>query len=177
LVVVLYAVLTALVAAASGAAAWRNVAQFLVVRELAPLVEAEVLATAPPEHGVPGGWPSPARIDDVRVAAAYRDYARDRRMSLLVLGELVVLTAGAGMGATLPLVLRGGWYLWPSGVALLAALVGLFMRLRAQNAWTQIARQYELRRVQLRDVPAPAPPPAASRWTRWWSRPRPAPPD
>lgn len=149
LFLVVYTTLMTGLALACALLARRNFKAFRRTRGRPPLDPNEVYAAPAPTTAVPRSWPQPLSVDDHRLAAAYRDYARDRRASLLVIGELLVLTGGAALGASIPLGIRGGWYLWPGIGALMVALVGLFLRLRAEFGWTSVARRYDLRRADL----------------------------
>jgi hypothetical protein len=144
----------------------RNIAEFRRVRARAPLVNAEILGVAAPRTTMPRGWPQPSTIDDRRIVAAYRDYARDRGESLALLGELLVLAAGAALGASIPSVVAGGWHAWPAALALVVGAFGVLLRRRAEQRWSDVAARFERRRADLHGSAAPTAVPARRPWLR-----------
>jgi hypothetical protein len=130
---------------------WRD------TRRRPPLEPAEVFAAAPATNLVPSNWPPPSTLPDARLAAAYRDYARERRHSLVLAGDLAVVAGGAALGASLPSAVDGGgWQTWPAAAAVLAAAVGLLLRHRGQEKWGEVSRLYEQRRLHLNQSKAAA---------------------
>lgn len=160
------------------AAAWRcaltgrrNLAAAAAARGRAPLEPDEVAAGNPPASSTPTSWPGPATLADPVLAAAYRDYARERRETWVLWGEVVVLAASAALGASVAGVLRGGWHTWPFVAALLAGVFGVVLKRSGEQKWTHIAVLYARRVTALRRPPAaePAPPPAEAP-PSWWRR-------
>jgi hypothetical protein len=166
----LWAIACLVLAVGSTRVALRNLAEFRRTRTREPLEVGEIFSGEPPRSVVPDSWPSPASVDQQRTAAAYRDYARERRESVILTGELMLLTAGAGLGASLALLLRGGWHMLPSAVALLVGALGIIVKRHGEQRWTDVARLYERRRAQLHDgaVAAEQPPRRRPRWLRRW---------
>lgn len=68
-------------------------------------------------------WPKASGVTEPRVASACRDYAYKRRETVVLVGELVLITAGAALGASLPGAVEGGWRLWPVGLCATSAVV------------------------------------------------------
>jgi hypothetical protein len=146
----------------------RNLSRARHVRQVPPLETGEIVASAPPSRKVPAGWPEPVAITDRRVAAAYRDYARERADVRAMAGELLILASGAALGAAVPGLVAGNWRAIPGGVALAAGAVGVQLRRGFEHKWTRIATRYELRRREL-GAPAesPVPAPRRRRLFRW----------
>ncbi len=142
----------------------RNLREAASARRRPPLEPAEVAAGARPVSSAPTGWPRPADIGDAPLAAAYRDYARDRRETAVLLGELLILTAGAALGASIPDALRGGWESWPFLAALLFGALGVILRRRGEVWWVHVAAIYARRLGDLQTPPVP--PPAVPPWWR-----------
>lgn len=138
----------AMLAAAYGCyrVAYTNWVEAARLAGLPPLDVADILAV--PERGnlAPKGWPDPESLDDYRVAAAYRDLARDRRDSLLMWGELVLLFASAWLGLTVSTILDGLAALSSLPPALVG-VAGLLARYRANDRWGYVARVYDRARV------------------------------
>lgn len=142
-------VLSAIAVACVLAARW-NYGGWRETRRRPPLEPSEVFAAAPATTVVPSNWPAPSTLPDARLAAAYRDYARDRRDSLVLAGDLAVVAGGAALGASLPTAVDGGgWQTWPAAAAVLVAAVGLLLRHRGQEKWVEVSRLYEQRRLHL----------------------------
>jgi hypothetical protein len=168
---VLWAIACLVLAAGSTRFAMRNLAEFRRARTREPLEVGEILSGEPPRSVVPDSWPSPATICQQQSAAAYRDYARERRESVVLTGELMLLTAGAGLGASLASLLRGGWHMLPAAVALLVGAFGIIIKRHGEQRWTDVARLYERRRAQLHGGPVDAELPRRRRprWLHpWW---------
>jgi hypothetical protein len=143
-----------------GWAALRNWRRYRLIRTLPPLDHAEIVDTAPPAVAAPRRWPTTASVDDHRIAAAYRDYAQDKRDAAVLLGDLTVLTAGAALGATFLGLFRGGTHALTPGLAVLAGAFGLVYRYAYGQRWATISLLYEHRRAELHT--AATPPPAAT---------------
>lgn len=161
------------VAAARLCARWgaRNLTCAGAVRRRPPLEPEEVAAGNRPASGTPASWPTPAMITDPVLAAGYRDYARERRESRVLWGEVIVLGASAALGASVPGLFRGGWGSWPFAGALLAGAFGVALRRSGEQKWTRVAVLYARRVTALRQpaVP-PAEPLPALPATPWWRR-------
>jgi hypothetical protein len=160
------------------AAAWccarwgtRNVSCARAARSRPPLEPAEVTAGNRPASSAPASWPAPATMTEVTLAAAYRDYARERRETRVLWGELIVLASSAALGASVPGLLRGGWETWPFAGALLAGAFGVALKRSAEQKWTRVAVLYARRVTALRHpAPAPAEPLPSPPATPWWRR-------
>lgn len=160
-------------AAAWWCARWgaRNLTWARAVRRRPPLEPAEVAAGNRPASSAPASWPAPATITDPVLAAGYRDYARERRETRVLRGEVIVLAASAALGASVPGLLRGDWGTWPFAGALLVGAFGVVLKRSGEQRWTQVAVLYARRVTALRQPspppaePLPAPPP-----TPWWRR-------
>lgn len=72
------------------------------------------------------------------MAAAYRDYAYERREAVVLVGELVLVTAGAALGASLPGAVEGGWRIWPVGLCLVAAAIGVLVERNGEQRWNEV---------------------------------------
>ena len=141
------ALLTAGCAARIG---WRNLEGFRRELRTEPLEVDEVLTDATPPRKLPHQpWPVARAVTEPRVAAAYRDYAHERRETAVLVGELVLVTSGAALGASLPGLAHGGWQLWPSALCLAAAATGVLIKREGEQRWTEVADSYEQRRAQL----------------------------
>lgn len=136
---------------------------------MSPLDHAEVVHAAPPAITAPRRWPPTASLEDHRIAAAYRDYAQDKRDTAVLLGDLTVLTAGAALGATFLGLFRGGTHALTPGLAVLAGAFGLVYRHASGQRWATISLLYERRRAELRTA-ATTQPAATSRRTRGFFR-------
>lgn len=149
----------------SAIAARGNLTRLGDVRRRAPLEVAEILAAPPPARRAPRRWPEAATLDDARVAAAYRDYAYERRESLALFAEALLLIGGAALGASILDALKG----WPHVLTPVAsgtvAVFGVMLRRIGEDAFTLHARRYERRRATLLAV-APEPPRQRRRWFR-----------
>lgn len=104
------------------------------------LVSAGRRDTSPPRH-----WPHPGAATDRRVLAGYRDYARERADALTLWAELGLLASGAALGASVPMVLRGGWGVAPATGFLLTGLLSAAVRHLRVRRWTALAEQYARR--------------------------------
>lgn len=147
----------------------RNLAAGQAVLRRPPLEPTEVAAGNPPASSVPTSWSSPTTLDDPALAAAYRDYARERRETVVLWGEVIVLSASAALGASVPALLRGGWGTWSFIGALLVGLFGVVLKRSGEQKWTHVAVLYTHRVSALRQPPTqePLPPSGApSRWQR-----------
>lgn len=160
----------AFLAARAGLANFR---EFRRERHRAPLEPSEVYAASPPPPTWPRGWPAPDDVDDPRLAAAYRDLARDRQDSMLLTAEITMLTAGAGLGATIADVLTSTPAMFGAAVAVVFGAGGFLVKQYVATRWGRRASRYERRRVELRraaDPPAPRQPEARRRRSRPASR-------
>lgn len=146
----LWASLWGVLAVLAGRIAWCNLRGLQRTGHTPPLEVDEILAQTAPPSAPDLPWPAPDELVDYRIAAAYRDYARERRETVVLMGELVLLTAGAALGASLPAVMRGGWHAWPAGLSLLAGALGVYLKRQGEQKWTHVASRYERRRSALR---------------------------
>lgn len=116
----------------------------------APLLDAaDVRRADPRRRPPPRGLPDPATLDDPRDAAAYRDLATERQEWMTLVGELLLVAAGASLGASIPGVLAGGWRTWPAAGALLVAAAGVLVRGSGAARWSAIAASYDVRQANL----------------------------
>lgn len=167
LVTVVYTALFVAAAAACALVSTRNFRTARRVRTQPPFDDVEILAATPLQRRVPPGWPEPKAISEQRVAAAYRDYARDHADTRAVEGELMILVAGAALGASIADAMHGGWHVWPPSLALLLGAIGVMVREFLPLKWTKIATRYERRRVELGHRAAA---PVTPRRRRWFGR-------
>jgi hypothetical protein len=135
---------------------------------------AEILSAVTPTSIGPKSWPPPAAIEAPQLAAAYRDYAYDRRESAVLFAEATLLAASAALGSTIPGILTGGWAAVPPGAALLTGLLAVMLRRRSEDKWTAVASLYDRRRERLRREPPLHPaatplPVSLSRLAAWLS--------
>jgi hypothetical protein len=166
-VTVAFTMLFVAAAAASALVSIRNVRIAKKVSTQPPFDEAEILAATPLQRKVPPGWPEPTTLGQQRVAAAYRDYARDHADTRTLEGELMILVAGAALGASIGDAMHGGWHVWPPSLALVLGAFGVMVRQFLPLRWTKIATRYERRRTELvRQAAAPITP----RRRRWFGR-------
>jgi hypothetical protein len=165
-----YTLVLSVLMLASAAAAQSNYRGWRDTRRRPPLEPAEILTAATMQTLVPSNWPAPSVLADARLAAAYRDYARERRDSLVLFGDLTVVAGGAALGASLPTALHGGWQTWPAAAAILLAALGLLLRHRGQEKWVEVSRLYEQRRLGLMPRAAQAPVTPRRRLRTLWRR-------
>jgi hypothetical protein len=148
-----YSTVVAACALACAVAARINLRGLHDARRRPPLERAEILTAVPTDSLIPTSWPAPNGLTDVRMTAAYRDYAHERRDALVLLGDLSVVTGGAALGASLPAAVNAGWHTWPGAAAILLSTLGLLLRHRGQEKWIEAARLYERRLLALTDPP------------------------
>jgi hypothetical protein len=148
----------ALVAWRAGRIGWRNLQGFQRTLHVEPLEVDEVLADlSAPGRALPNQpWPPASGVTVPRVAAAYRDYAHKRRETAVLVGELVLITAGAALGASLPIAVEGGWRIWPVCLCVVAAAFGVLVKRNGEQRWNEVAARYERRRAELL-APRPRP--------------------
>jgi hypothetical protein len=164
------ALFTAILAACAGwcaVAAHHNLQGFLRTRRRAPLEAEEVMLAVTTGNVLPASWPSPTGLTDARLASAYRDYAQERRDSLVLAGELIAIIGGAALGASVPTALQGGWHAWPAATAALVATLGLALKHRGHNRWGEVRRLYERRRSEV-STPSGAFEDPPRGWLRRW---------
>lgn len=141
----------ALVAWRAGRIGWCNIQGFRRELYRVPLEVEEVLADVPAQgralHNQP--WPQASSMSEPRVAAAYRDYAHERRETVVLVGELVLISAGAALGASLPGAVEGGWRIWPVALCVVAAAFGVLVKRNGEQRWNEVAARYERRRAEL----------------------------
>ncbi len=162
-----YTLVLSVLVLASAAAGRRNYRGWRDTRRRPPLEPAEILIAATTQTLIPGNWPAPSVLADARLAAAYRDYARERRDSLVLFGDLTVVAGGAALGASLPTALPTAL---PRRMADLAGRRCHPPR-RPRPApqaprpgkWIEVSRLYEQRRLDL--VPWAVQAPVARRRT------------
>lgn len=61
----------------------------------------------------------------------------------------MLVTAGAALGASLPGAVEGGWRIWPVGLCLVAAAIGVLVKRNGEQRWNEVAARYERRRTEL----------------------------
>jgi hypothetical protein len=144
---------------------WCNVRHVRTARAAAPLdgldlSEAEIVPTSTPRR-----WPVVEELDDPQAAAAYASLADDHAVALAILGELLVLMAGATVGATLPGFghTRESWIIAAGG---LAAVIGFMVRLVADRYWAAVSQRYAQRYAVLTALPPVTAPRARAGWFR-----------
>lgn len=121
----------------------------------APLLDAaDVRRADPRRRPLPRGMPDPATVDNPRDAAAYRDLSTERQEWMTLVGELLLVAAGASLGASIPGVLAAGWRTCPAAVALLVAAAGVLVRGSGAARWSAIAASYDRRRADLQRASA-----------------------
>lgn len=114
--------------------AWRN---YLGLRRAAsrpPLEKSEVLAAVRPASSVPTSWVRPAQIDEPALALAYRDYACERGESLAIAGEVLLLVAGAALGASVPALSSGDLGIAAAAAAILCGAAGAIAKRRSDQS-------------------------------------------
>jgi Flp pilus assembly protein TadB len=75
--------------------------------------------------------------------SAYARLARDRAGNRTLVGELILIVAGAAAGAAITTVLRSTAGVWALGLALLVGMIGVLLRTFAAQRWIEIAEEYE----------------------------------
>jgi hypothetical protein len=95
-------------------------------------------------------WPEPDDLTEVRAAAAYRDYAFERRASALVATDTLLTVFAALVGALVVPAARGSMAAI-SAVFVSVNVVALMAMFRqfADRAWTRRMAMYERRRAAL----------------------------
>ena len=100
-----------------------------------------VLAIQSP-RGLPPRWPRPTSLTgDMR--SAYARLARDRADNRTLVGELILIVAGAAAGAAITSAFRSTPGTWGLTLALLLGAVGILLRTFAAQRWNEIAEEYE----------------------------------
>ena len=150
---VVTAVLTAafLVAAAAAAFATRcNWQRFASSRQSAPLDGlVDRIAVHPAVLRPPRRWPSAEDTRTATEALAYAALAEDRADARQLHGELLLLTAGAALGATLPQAVHHTWGVYASGAILLLGAVAHLLRQRVAGYWRPLVEDYTRRHADL----------------------------
>jgi hypothetical protein len=166
---VVFAVACAALSVLCARAAVANYREYRRERDRAPLEPAEVYETSRRSSSIRPPWPQPEDITDHRLAAAYRDYARDRQESAQLIGEITLLTSGAALGTFIPRVLTSSLATAGATAAVVVGGGGFLMKQYGAGRWARIAARYERRRAELRPpAPTPPAPPAPARRRRWW---------
>lgn len=129
--------------------AGRNLRMARTALDAPRLDPADVRRAQPRRRPLPRGMPDPATFDDPRDAAAYRDLATERQEWMTLVGELLLVAAGASLGASIPGVLAGGWRTWPAACALIVAAAGILVRGSGAARWSAIAISYDRQRADL----------------------------
>lgn len=131
---------------------WRD------ARRRAPLDGVDLTGATVGPVPTPPGWPAEADITEPAIAAGYAAVAADRIVNRVLLGEVLLVTAGAMLGSVILKAIR----LHPGAVAaafVALALLGLAVvtRVRVTRYWAPIEERYRRRYAELAAQPAPAP--------------------
>jgi hypothetical protein len=144
---------------------WRR---FLAVRRRPPLdgVDAESSLRARAVVSVPWRWPSSSDIRSGTEAEAYARLAEERAATFAMAGELLVLFAGAMLGALMPMALRREWAAWLLATPFLVGSLGVILRRRAAQVYEPLIPNYRARALALDRTPG-----LGRRWTRRRAKP------
>lgn len=107
---------------------------------LARLTPAVLAAQTP--RGLPARWPYPATLNS-EMRAAYGRLARDRADSRTLIGELVLIVAGAAAGASITSAVSNPRATWGLTLALLLGIVGVLLWTLSVQRWLEVAEDYE----------------------------------
>jgi hypothetical protein len=99
----------------------------------------------------PSTWEAPDAIAEPLRALAFARLADNRVVAHTLVGELVVLAAGAALGSSIVTALWNSTAQWASVVALSAGAFGVALRMRATRVWAAHRDRYERRYEELAD--------------------------
>jgi hypothetical protein len=131
-----------------------NVRRFRDARATPPLDGVAIDEAALVPVRAPRTWPEFDAVTDLRQAAAYAALADDHAVSCALAAEMMLVIASATFGVGVALI--GQWRSTPTMfLALLAALVGGVLRLRASRVWETVFRRYREVYESLSAAPLP----------------------
>jgi hypothetical protein len=126
-----------------------NWQRFINERTRSPLDDLDLDGLEAPRDA-PKTWEPPGQLNDAQRALGYASVAEDRYLNCVLIGEGLLLIAGAGLGAA---VASAPWRhaaaAWSAGIFVLLGTGGVGFRLRANQIWEPIERRYRERYRQL----------------------------
>jgi hypothetical protein len=144
-----FGVAFALLSAGALSACSCNWRRFRRERACSPLDDLDLEPIEAPRDA-PKTWDPPGRVNDARRALGYASVAENRYVNCLLIGEVLLLIAGAGLGAAVASTpWRHAAAESSAGIFLLVGAGGVALRMRANRVWEPVERRYRERYRQL----------------------------